>query len=294
MQNSRIKNAPDELAIDTVEHIVCVFPNRRPTYGRAYNVLVEGYENTERCKRWGPVNYYRKLTKTEHKNLINGLTLAANRLRRLKLDYLLPMETEVRQAKGKAAGFYVSERRGENHHIIICPKSLVDLDDNSGIARIALHETAHPFWKLYMSERNKGRWITIYHSFNKIKELTTSDLQRYYQSFTTSKVSPSKYRRESDDEQKIIVDAILTWIKDTHHLELKFLDMLFAAGSSLQELWPSSKLHLSAIKIPVTDYSAKNPEELWCESFSFYSIGKKLPRAIRQLTKRTVRQLLPK
>jgi len=294
MQNGTSgSQSPDAIAIDSINSIICVFPND-PPFGRAYNIPLEPYVASERLRPWGNVTYYRKLSETEQRNFQRGMIRAGRRLHELKINYLLPLDLEVRQSHGKAAGMYIRARGDGNHHIIISPTSFVDNGGAKHISRIGLHEIGHPGWQLYMTALYKARWVRMYHGFNKIRALSTEDLRQQLTAFSSSRELPSAYRKDLAEDAKIVFDAILDWIKKAHHLELKFLDILVSAGGGLGKYWPRSSLHLSELVIPVTAYSAKNPEEFWCESFSLYAMGETLPRSIRGLVRRTIRRLQPR
>jgi hypothetical protein len=133
----------------------------------------------------------------------------------------------------------------------------------------------------------------LYHSFVRLQELTTQDLVAIRQDLIGSKITLKEYRKQAEEETRLFLDAILIWIKKTHHLDLKSLNLLLEQGDDMAEYWPRNKIHLSEIKIPVTSYAAKNPVECFCESIALFSMREKLPKIITKLVQRSIRAVQP-
>jgi len=162
------------------------------------------------------------------------------------------------------------------------------------IMRIAAHELGHPLWQLYLPDAIKARWVRLYHSFAQVQELKTNDLDAIRQDVVGSKISLREYQRQAPDETKLFLAAILLWIKRVHHLDSKYINLLLGENDSLVDYWPHSRLHLSQIKVPITEYAGKNPEETFCEALSVTALREELPRPITKLVARSIKAVQPK
>lgn len=297
LQNHAAGVAPDKIPIHPDE-ILSVFPHNRPLFGKVYQVEIEPWVKSVKIPHWGQVTYFRELSDAEDQNLQLGLDITHKRfVKRNKLNFLLPINLEIRTPRGKQVGMFHLPKGDREPWIDLMPSSFIGNDAGSGadtVMRIATHELSHAIWKIYLSDKMKARWIKLYHSFAKIHELTVTDLANMRDDVIGSKITLAQYRRALDDEAKLVFDVVIMWIKKIHHLNSRSLDLLRSQGDDLNECWPRSKLHLSELKIPVTPYSATEPEEFFCESMSLASMQQKMPKAITKLIARTLRNVKPK
>ena len=285
------------------ENILSIFPHKLPQFGKAYNTFVEPRLLVEKLPRWGNICFFRQLSTTELNNFHQGLDLAYRQfIRRNNLRFLLPINLEVRNPRGKMVGMWHKPKKQIEQYIEINPASFItnphEPDNRRGgpkyIKRIVTHEISHPLYQLYLPDTIKARWVRLYHSFVRLQALTRQDLDAVRQDLIGSKITLRQYRKAAEEETKLFFDAILTWIKDTHHLDSRSLDLLMSQGDDLQEYWPRSRLHLSEIRIPITKYAGKNHEEFFCEAMSWFAIEEKLPRTIIKLIKRSIKAVQPK
>jgi hypothetical protein len=297
LQNNSTGVAPDELPIQPDE-ILSVFPHNRPMFGKSYNIYVEPWVKQERLPHWGLINYYRNLTDTETTNLHKGLQLTYRRLiRKYNLKYLLPMNLEIRNPRGKQIGMYHAPKKSREAFTEISPISFIGSDTLSGakyIMRIVAHEMGHPCFQLYLSDRYKVRWVQLYHSFNKITTLTLDDLSSMRQSLIRGGATVQQYRKELDEDARLAFDTVMLWIKKVGRIDARFLNILINQQDDLRSYWPHSKIHLSELQVAVTKYATKNPEEFFCESLALLTLREGLPKTVIKLLTRSLRSVQPK
>jgi hypothetical protein len=88
-----------------------------------------------------------------------------------------------------------------------------------------------------------------------------------------------------DEEVAHRIKILGRWFKQIHHLGMKDLATIWAAGDldQLGALWPTVAIDSSKLNPLVSEYATKNVEELWAESFAFYCQKKALPDQIMTL-----------
>ena len=294
IQNNAVASQPDVIDL-SADEILAIFPNNNPKPGKVYQCAVEPFTESFRAKKWGFSFLYRGMAEAEKAILAKALNAVYFKfIKPNKLGHLLPITIEIRPNDGKIQGYYRPEKRGIEHSICLCPTSFIT-DGVEGITRLLAHEIGHPLQTVYLPDSIKARWIKLYTTYNVIRDLTSDDLKSAYVDFHSTGDLPSSYRKNVEDDVKVIFNAILKYIKITYHLSLKDLDLIVAKKSNgIEKFWPSSKVKLSEMQTPISKYAGTNYQELLCESLAAYVMGEKLPKEILKLIKISIKSCQPK
>ena len=296
IQNNNSLDAPDEVPIDESD-IYAVMPNDDIEPGVAWGAKIQAHFSTERVKPWGLIHYYRKLADAEKGKLYKTLKRVNKILQKQKLNFVIPLDIEIRPNTGAMAGFWRKSKTGSESVIGLCPKSWIEytLQD---LTHILCHEVGHPLWAVYMSKEEKARWVKLYLKYNDIKDVTTDDLKTALKEFKEANTSVKIFMKGMEAEQAILFKSIFKYIKDKHHIDTKFIDVLIDGGDgvdTLESIWPKTKIQLSEMKITVSKYATKNSTEFWCESFAYYLSGKEiLDKSIIKRVKKSIISLQAK
>ena len=60
------------------------------------------------------------------------------------------------------------------------------------------------------------------------------------------------------------------------------------SAENISTIWPKTAIELPQHNILVSDYGTKSPDELFSEAFSFWFIGKQIPKTIENAVLKTI------
>lgn len=263
----------------------------KPPIGQtAFGVSIEPFHSMLQLPPFGPVLFFREVTKDEKHHLLKVTAPIAKEMKRLDITRHLPFDRiEIRPKKGKHVGRYVfgSVDGDWVHHLIMRLNTFGKVEikgtmvDN--VTYIMWHEIGHMIWNKILDSKWKARWIRAYHQFIKISEASVSDLKSLHQDFLDSEQTVRSFRRSLADDDLLLFDAVLTQIGVNHRLAVRHLDLLRLDGEDLADYWPTTDLELSDMEESLSEYAETDPEEFHCEALAWYQCDMPMPKKIEKL-----------
>lgn len=248
-----------------------------PELGNAYKVKVEPFETSFHMKPWGDVFIFRKISEGELKVLRRGLQEVGEWIVKNKLDQFLPLEIHVRPSKGKYAGFYHSPRGADAVPIITLQPKVME-----NMRYVLMHEYGHHIWFNMFPPSLKARWIQIYHDSINLSPVKDEKIASLLNDFRqTNERDLRAFRSELEDDEVALFDEIMGYIYNYHMLSQKHLQLLINEGYSLEPYWPSNALELQDMRVLVSEYAQKSPEELWPEALAFCLSNLPVPETLK-------------
>lgn len=258
---------------------------RRPRVGSAFGAYVDPIFEKRTIERVGEL-YVRGDPGLREKadTVEKEIGRVFKRLRKNNLDIFTPIPFMLSAKHTSMLGCY--SFRKDQHAI-----SLFDRSDNDRMFTIS-HETGHPLWRLGMSSSMKARWIELYYEGVTKGGSAIKEVLKTIQGADSLKAA----RQDMVKEEKTLVSLLLSWIHKIHHLRADDVDVLIETNK-VKPFLPSPEelaLYVSSVTGLVTKYSAKNPEELWCEAFATHMTDRKMDKKIEELVERTMRNIAKK
>lgn len=263
--------------------IICNF-GKSPSPGAAYGVKVEPLLKTEPDPYWGEIRIYKKMEEVETLAVMDQLKTFKLALKEKRHRIVKPL-LELRAPSGKMAGRY-KYRPKEEQDIL----TAMVPEDKTDFQYVLAHEYAHGLWFRSLTKQSRLRWVKLYHEYITLLDSDERDLEKLLDEVHTAK-SISAGLRAVDDDEKLLFKECIKHISRVHGLNKTHLDMMLDADDSLTDLWPQ-QIELSEKEVLVSDYARKSPEELWAEAYSFWFIGRKLPKVVQALVEKTLTRLI--
>jgi hypothetical protein len=258
----------------------------KPPYGSFLGVKIEPWRRTVELKGWGEMNLYLR-TKQENVEILKEKFIkVAARLRKRHLDGFLPLNIEIRPRLGRTAGHYSFQSNGVDT-LVVYPDSI---NFKNELFYIILHESGHGVYSRLMSQKMKSSWIKLYHQYVLLNNASVSLIKRLSNDFVDTKEPIAKYKKGLNDKEQVVFGYLLDWISSVHHIPQKSLNTLISAEmhDEIRSYMPDREIIHSDFRKMTTEYSQKNPEELFCESFAYFLMGKKLDEPTEKLMRKTL------
>ena len=279
-----VQNTSKEVVMFKKEDILATL-GKNPVYGNAYGLKVEPHIKTESLD-FAAVHYYRKVTKADKAVLYENLTKAYDTLSDLDVGNF-PIVIEVKHNPGKIEGTY---KYNEDMDII----TLKPAEFNVDILPLIYHELGHQVWNRDLDAKTKASWVDFYHKGVALSTASKSSVKNVCTLFDDHKMKVGEFHNYLEEEygedakEILIFSEIMSYIQDKHHLNTKYFDLLILAGVKIRKYFPKCKLKLTNYNILVSEYAEKNPEELFCETFSYFLSKRKLTDEATALITKTL------
>jgi hypothetical protein len=275
------------------KHVIAVL-GTRPHFGTAYGCRVEPFFRTIEHEAWGSIHLFRKMEKEDKLLLRKALGSTHSKLKREGLTGFLPLDLEIRNAKGRYAGMYKFTGKADvRDKMLLHPK--VWNDPDQPLPFLIFHEAGHGVWYRLMSVKQKARWIAMYHSYLKISDCDPATVKTLRDDFCgQSGEHASDFRGQLDSEEVApIFDLCIDHITSYHGLSVRNIDNLIDAddGAVLKAMWPTIKVLKTDYEYPITEYAMTKPEEFFAEAFAFAMVGKLVPKRIAALMSSTLQRV---
>lgn len=286
LDNTLGTDSPETLSFDRLDILVNVGVRPRP--GKVYGVTVEPYIKAIQSKRWGEIHSHVRMKPEKEKEVLVAFSkvhqwLEANSL--LSAASSMRIELRPKQPTGdKYAGWYKFKSKGTD---ILCIKP----QSQEPLLYILSHEYGHGLWYRSLSDKQKARWVGVYHEACEVERRAQEQLSKLRKDL--QKIgNVSHFLKELEDDERLIFRAALSYISKVHHLNSKNLDALLAEQehTTIQAIWPT-KVEIGKPKALISDYGRKSVEELFAEAVAFSCSGKKLPKSITKLLEFTFKTI---
>ena len=265
-KNNHSPQLAKENVVDLDKNDIFLCLGKSPDYGTAYGVKVEPYIDSFYSNPWGIVYLFRHLTDGEFYYLKKSLKETGIFIKNIGLTDFLPIEVLIRNNIGKRVGCYLHKRKEEEYdELQLFPKEIVSLNQ---LKHLISHEFAHHIWFRYMEEKERSKWIKLYHKSVAVSKLNKKDLKKYLDGLENEN-NIKFFNKNLDKQEKEIFKEIILWIKKTHKLEKDDIDDLLKAGESIAGYWPS-EIDIGDMDISISEYAKKNSKEFFAEAFCHY------------------------
>ena len=251
-----VQNSFKEVIMFKEEDILASL-GKDPVYGNAYGLKVEPYRKSESLD-CAVVNFYRKISKKDKALLYKSLTTAHDVLSDMDLGNF-PILVEVKNNHGKIAGMY---KYNEDMDTITLKPEEFTVD----LLPLIYHELGHQIWNRNLDAKTKATWVDFYHKGVALSTANKTLVKQICKMFDDHKMIVGEFYGQLEEEfgeeskESLVFDEIMAYIKEKHHLNIKYFDLLIAAGSPIKKFFPKGKLKLTDYNILVSEYAEKNPE----------------------------------
>ena len=284
-ERKRIHDNPEEIEIQ-IEDIVANL-GKEPVYGSVYGCSTEIYRNKKKLDGWGHVYFYRKMEKEELKELRNSMAAVHKEMQELGLE-LHPFDTEIRESRGKWAGFYKYRPKkvdGVSTDLIcLKPKTFDNLKP------LLYHELGHSVWYRRLTPDVQARWILNYHKALELQTVSKKEIDDLVGDFVESRLMCKEFKNTLGERQEMIFEQCLDFVDGTHLLNSHHLDTLIASEHDISGYFNIDDVKLTDMRLILTEYAQVSPEEFFAEAFSLHMSGSILPKSLRELMEKTIKK----
>lgn len=276
----------------------------KPYPGKAYGIdLGCLHLKTFEHDFWGNIHFFTRLDKKVLKMLQNSLDRTAKTVEKLRLtDYTNVFETQIRAKQGKWAGKFLFKKDG-NHMVWYSPEWSPTPES---MDYVIMHEFGHVIrYTGLTSKKVRANWLKLYHQTvapQVIKHSVLKGLKSDLRAMSSEEMSFKQALRalthgEGEDDPGFDTEErlhqfkiLMRWFKQIHHLTPNDLGTIWDADNfdQIESLWPTMSIDSSKLKPLVSEYATVNVEELFAESFAFYSQKKKLPKAVESYLEKSL------
>lgn len=261
---------------------------KRPHFGTSYGCRIEPFHRTVESEAWGSLHFFMKMEEEDKGHLKTGLSKVHQKLKKAGLTGFLPLDIELRNAKGKYAGSYASTTKpGVRDRMTLHPK------DWSDSLYIVAHESGHGVWYCLMGPKARAQWVTLYHSYLAVTECDAQTVKGLRDDFCGQALEHVRdFKGQLAEEVAPVFDLCIEHITTYHGISVTNIDNLIEAehGKFLKTLWPSARVLKTDYEYPVSEYAATKPEEFFAEAFAFWLRGTKLPKKVQSLMDTTLQR----
>lgn len=265
---------------------VLVNLGKTPRPGKVYGVNIEPLYKRVDTNTCGQLLFFVDMDDKQTTRVKKALIRTYKKLAERKLGGV-PAQIEIRPVQGKYAGWYKFLPKAEAD--VLCLKPNLEMSDDKDLTYLIAHEYAHGVWFRMMTRGNIARWIALYDKHMAQSTWEDADLEDIKNESIASE-GIRNYLREAEEELRPVIRAVLRSIKSLHGVDAKHLDTLIRQGHSIDEYWPT-QVQFADRNVIISEYAMKSPEEFFAEAFSFWFIGKSLPKEVQKLLDRSLSQL---
>lgn len=281
VQNLNAGTNPDSASI-SLEDVIAVIQNpNRIHKALAYNCKILPFVNSAKIEHWGDVSYFTELLNTEMATIRLAFKKVHIRLvLKYKLKWLLqPIDILVLPNTSRTLGSYKINKQEGSYDLMTLSHADYSLEE---VIHTIAHECGHKIWAS-LSDKYKNKWINYYTTGCKVTEITASRLASLRADWVASNSTVKNFSKLLEDEDKRVFETAIGWVSSTFNLKVEFLNVLRSSGNTFKTFWPTTPSHVSDIEGLVSEYSAKNPIELFCESLGSLISKKELPKEAEKL-----------
>lgn len=278
------KNEAEYIDFDPGEVIANL--GQTPLPGRTYGIEVEPLYSKSELDHWGEVFYHRRLPQQERVNIEKTLVRLGKKLVSDGIFPSMDFYVAIRANQSQRVGYWRHYTNGKKPDELCL--QLPDFNNRKDIRLYAAHEAGHGIWFSRMNAAWQGKWIKAYNRNITLAKVTSDQIERIREELLEAQ-QVKAFNKTLDDEHKSILREILKYIRRTHSLQARHIDVLIENGDDLKEIWPQTRFALSKREVIVSEYAMKAPDEFWCEAFMFYYCEEKvLPKEIVKLIEKTI------
>lgn len=255
----------------------------KPMLGSVFGIQIEPFIKTLVHPDWGDVHFFKPITKEEGLAIKDELTKTAKLLRSkgfFKFCKEGNLSTEIRPQKSMNAGMYKYRTVSGEHADIMVLRPYTGFP----LRHVILHEAAHGVWFHQLSKQTHVKWVKLYKSFAKVRSYDHTDLLRIKKWYLKESTPVRDFKGSLEEVDAIIFEQCISFVRASTRLSIAHINLLAESREleNIMEYWPNDLVDATFDTV-VSDYSTKNVEELFAESFAFWMQGKKLPKSVTRL-----------
>tara|TARA_Y100001963_G_scaffold160259_1_gene269837 strand:+ start:6638 stop:7717 length:1080 start_codon:yes stop_codon:yes gene_type:complete len=268
----------------------------------ALGVKVNPYEFTIVDDFWGNIHFYITFKTKKGKEdrrlryFKKCLTNVQATLEKHGCTNFLPITMRVFENTKKSvakvkAGCYRYKPKGQD----IMEINEVDFTDKDLTSYCLYHESAHGIWFRLVPNDIKLEWIDC---FNQRLEVVHSNQKRMEQlclELASHEDGFKHYMKNccNDVYEFNTITEAFAYIKRIHKLSISQVQNYVESRgrNALTKFWPSYS-DIVKPNADITEYAMTNHEEFFAEAFAHYFSGKTLPKDVKKLVKKTLKNLV--
>jgi len=234
---------------------------------------------------WGDIHLLTKLTQPVLSSLKKALDKTAVRLDKMGFDGIYDKVCfEIRSPRGKYAGMYKHGGKDVPNRLQLFLKE----DFASQMNYVIYHEAGHAIRYNYIKNpRVRSQWVKLYNTSVLVKPVEERSFRKVLKRVLESGAESMNEFIASQEKERIqkVTRTAMRYIRQVHRIQPKDVSALLQAGKHeiLEYLWPKMDIDVNDLKPMISEYSTKNVEELFAESFAFYMTKKKIPGDVEKL-----------
>lgn len=251
----------------------------KPEIGKVFGIDTEAALKRKIYKGWGEVFLYKTVSDHLEQRLIKAFVYVLGRLKKMNKTSWHPLSTEIRNPKGIKLGHYHYKSNDTDTLALFLPESISYRE----LVRIIAHEAAHGVWFRDLNNAGRARWINTHLKYASITSVDVTTIKRLVSDLYKAG-SISEYSKDTSIEELATLNMYVKWATTLLHVDKRDLNVLIEDRSGLPI--PSSAIFKSKIE-SITEYAAKNPRELFAESYASLFIDDLKNDKIKKLIKST-------
>lgn len=280
-EESKVENKRVSEDVESKDVLVNLGPDPKP--GSVYGAHVEVFRGSAELEDWGYLHYYKRLSKETKSGMRKAFARAHVKLATLKLLGFLPLVIEIREPKGKYAGYYKVKKDQEFDVVCLKPKMFnsgeIDVKELTGLI---LHEAGHAVMTRLMPHHVRSKWVGLYARYISAQNIAPKDLRQMLSDIEGGQSLASATNKD-------VLKLCLSQIHHEHKLRKSDLTTILDSGESIAPYWPTEPWKLREVaETPTTDYGMTNADEFWAEAFRIHLSGGKLPKRIARVMDTTL------
>ncbi len=266
-----------------------------PPRGKSvFGITINPFLRSEVHPRFGQMNFYTDIDPKDEDRLVKRMNRLWKTLKENKCIAAYPL-TSINLYAGKKNPFTYAQKVAKNSDVTRnLNLYLQDYRDKDYMDHTLASVAARAVWACQVPEDIQLRWTKLYHKYLTLRTLDQKQLNNVLDSINdyfreTENATLASYQKERCDEEDIIVlKAILRHILQIHKINTKKLDRLFMRDPEFAASLFPTQVEMSLPKASVSAAAEKSVEDLFCECMAFHFRGAKLSKTFRKYVKLTL------
>lgn len=263
-----------------------------PRSGSVYGVQCDPIFKRMQINGLGPVYFMRKMKSDERDFLIRVAEKCVTHLKELDV---LPAKKIVsfvkppkRSGKLFMLGTYYHRSNAElPDEMELFAETYRSKDD---VRYAVYHELAHGIWFTRTDDDIHASWIEAFEEAVEKNKYGANSLAEMRDNIVEAG-SLAAYRKSvAEPVDLIALKEVMKYLSRVHSLSSYNLRDLLKAGRGLKKVWPQETIVLPNQSMLLTEYAMQSPEELFADTLSYYLAGRKVPKSLASLAKKTLEQ----
>ena len=279
-------------SVDISDKDVVANLGMEPRSGSVYGVQCDPIFKRMQIDGLGPVYFMRKMKSDERDFLIRITEKAVKHLKELDVmpskDIVSFVKPPKRSGKLFMLGSYLHVSSPEK------PDELTLFAETyrskADVYYTIYHELAHGIWFTRTDEDIHAEWIEVFEEAVEKNKYGSNSLAEMRDNIIEAG-SLAAYRKQAAEPVDLIaLKEVLKYLSRVHSLSIYNIRDMLKAGRGLKKFWPNETIVLPNMTMLLTEYAMQSPEELFADTLAFYLAGRKVPKSLAALAKKTLEQ----